>query len=85
MPEQKIVQDPIKNAYQVGIAHRLKIDPKRVNVIVRTNPKGGMLVHVAVDGRDLNASERRLVDEYWRQEIPGSEPVIVDEKDVSTV
>ncbi len=83
MPEQKIIQDPIKNAYQVGIAHRLNIDPRRVNVIVRTGPTGGILMHLAVDGRDLNAVEKRLVDEYFAEE--GLEARVVDERDVNTV
>jgi hypothetical protein len=77
MPEQKIIQDPSKNAYQVGIAFRLKVDPRRVNCIVRVNPKGGFLIDVQVDGRDLNATERRIVDEYFEEELR-MKPVIVD-------
>ena len=78
MPEQKIVQDPSKNAYQVGIAHRLKIDPKRVNCFLRVNPKGGFLIDVQVDGRDLNAAEQRIVAEFFEEEMHGLKPKIVD-------
>jgi hypothetical protein len=86
MPEQKIVQDPQKNAYQVGIAYRLKVDPKRVNVIVRVNPNGGgMLIDVAVDGRDLNAQEAEMVRQYFEEEMHGVQPRIVGERDVSKV
>ena len=85
MPDQKIIQDPTKNAYQVGIAYRLKVDPKRVNVIIRNNPKGGILIDVAVDGRDLNAVEQRIVAEFFEQEMHGTVPQIVGERDVNTV
>ena len=85
MPEQKIVQDPHKNAYQVGIAYRLKIDPKRVNVIVRVNPKGGVFIDVAVDGRDLNATEQRIVSEYFEEEMGGTPPRLVGERDINSV
>ncbi len=85
MPEQKIVQDPQKNAYQVGIAYRLKVDPKRVNVIVRANPKGGLLIDVSVDGRDLNAAEQRIVAEYFEEEMHGIKPKIVGERDINKV
>ncbi len=84
MPDQKIVQDPSKNAYQVGIAYRLKVDPKRVNVIVRAGPKGGFLIDVAVDGRDLNAAEQRLVSEYLEEEMR-LRPKIVGERDINSV
>jgi hypothetical protein len=81
MPEQKIIQDPSKNAYQVGIAHRLQVDPLRVNVIVRANPNGGgFLIDVAVDGRDLNAVEQRMVAEYFEEAMYGLKPRIVDER-----
>jgi hypothetical protein len=85
MPEQKIIQDPIRNAYQVGIAHRLKVDPRRVNVIIRTNPQGGVFVDVAVDGRDLNATEQRIVEEYFTEELGGARPRIVGERDINKV
>lgn len=85
MPEQKIIQDPNKNAYQVGIAFRLKIDPKRVNVIVRSGPKGAVLIDVAVDGRDLNTQEQRIVAEYFEQEMHGVPARIVDERDINKV
>ena len=85
MPEQKIVQDPHKNAYQVGIAYRLKVDPKRVNVIVRVNPKGGILIDVAVDGRDLTANEAEIVRQYFEEEIHGSPSQIVGERDINSV
>ncbi len=85
MPEQKIIQDPKKNAYQVGIAHRLKVDPKRVNVIVRAGPKGGILIDVAVDGRDLNQTEQKIVAEYFEEEMHGVPPLIVGERDINSV
>ena len=85
MPEQKIVQDPRKNAYQVGIAYRLKVEPQRVNCIVRANPKGGILIDVAVDGRDLNAEEQRVVAEFFEEEMHGIKPRIVDERDINKV
>ena len=85
MPEQKIVQDPRKNAYQVGIAYRLKVEPQRVNVIVRVNPKGGVFIDVAVDGRDLNAEEQRIVSEYFEEEMRGIKPQIVGERDINSV
>jgi hypothetical protein len=78
MPEQKIVQDPAKNAYQVGIAHRLRVDPKRVNCIVSLNPKGGFLIDVAVDGRDLTGPEQKLVGEYLEEALHGLKPSIVN-------
>ena len=79
MPEQKIIQDPSKNAYQVGIAYRLKVDPTRVNCFVRMNPQGvGFLVDVQVDGRDLNAAEQRIVGEYLQEEMFGVPTTIVD-------
>ena len=77
MPEQKIIQDPSKNAYQVGIAFRLRVDPRRVNCIVRANPKGGFLIDVAVNGRDLNAVEQRIVQDYFEEEMK-LRPLIVD-------
>lgn len=85
MPEQKIVQDPHKNAYQVGIAHRLNVDPKRVNVIIRVNPKGGVLIDVALDGRDLTAQQAELVRQYFEEDMNGAQPLIVGERDVSKV
>jgi hypothetical protein len=85
MPEQKIIQDPHKNAYQVGIAYRLKIDPKRVNVIIRPNPNGGIFADVAVDGRDLNAVEQRIVLEYFEEEMRGDKVPIVGERDINSV
>lgn len=69
MPLQKVIQDPTKNAYQVGIAHRLRVDPHRVNCHVRPGPMGRFLVDVLVDGRDLNAVERRIVQEYLEEEM----------------
>lgn len=83
MPEQKIVQDPSKNAYQVGIAYRLKVDPRRVNVIIRTNPKGGVFIDVAVDGNDLNSTEAEIVRQYFEEEM--SAPQIVGERDINSV
>ena len=75
--KQKIFQDPSKNAYQVGIAHRLKVEPYRINCILRAGFGGGFLIDVRVDGRDLNATERALVDEYF-EEAFGIRPKIVD-------
>ena len=75
--EQKIFQDPSKNAYQVGIAHRLKVEPHRVNCILQVGPGGCFLIDVRMDGRDLNATERSLVDEYF-EEAFGPRPRIVD-------
>lgn len=69
MPPQKVVQDPTKNAYQVGIAHRLRVDPRRVNCNVRAGQRGGFEIDVMVDGRDLNAVERRIVQEYLEEEL----------------
>jgi len=77
MPEQKIVQDPSKNAYQVGIAFRLRVDPRRVNCIVRANPKGGFLIDVMVNGRDLNAVEQKIVQDYFEEEMK-LRPLIVE-------
>ncbi len=84
MPEQKIIQDPRKNAYQVGIAFRLKVDPRRINCIVRANPKGGFLIDVAVDGRDLNATEAEIVKQYFEEEMRLT-PQVVGERDVGSV
>lgn len=78
MPEQKTFQDPSKNAYQVGIAFRLRVDPRRVECRVSAAPGGGFLLDVRVDGRDLNAIERQLVDEYLHEEFHDIRPVIVD-------
>ena len=82
MPEQRIIQDPTKNAYQVGIAFRLKVDPKRVNCIVRAASNGGFLIDVQVDGRDLNSSERRIVSEYFEEELHGLKPTVVGEREL---
>ena len=84
MPEQKIIQDPKKNAYQVGIAFRLKVDPRRVNCIVRAGSNGGFLIDVAVDGRDLNPTEQKIVAEYFEEEMRLM-PKIVAERDVTKV
>ena len=78
MPEQKIIQDPNKNAYQVGIAHRLRVEPKRVNCFLRINPQGGFLIDVQVDGRDLNGVEQKLVAEYLEEALHGFKPTLVD-------
>jgi hypothetical protein len=78
MPAQKYIQDPSKNEYQVGIAHRLKVDPHRVNCAVRVGPKGGFLVDIQVDGRDLNGTEQRLVAEYLEEAFHGIAPKTVD-------
>lgn len=86
MAEQKIIQDPKKNAYQVGIAYRLKVDPRRVNCIFRMNPEGGgFLIDVAVDGRDLNPTEAEIVRQYFEEEMYGAPSKVVGERDINSV
>jgi hypothetical protein len=78
MPEQKIVQDPQKNAFQVGIAFRLKVDPRRVNCFVNPGEGGAFNIKVQVDGRDLNVIEQRIVDEYLQEQFPNISVRIID-------
>jgi hypothetical protein len=73
----KITNDPSKNAYVLGIAHRLKVDPHRVVCRVRIGDTGGFLLDVMVDGRDLTPIEERLVVEYLQEEFHGILPNVV--------
>ena len=72
--------DPNKNAYLLGIAQRLRVDPHRVECNVRIGPSGGLLVDVRLDGKDLIPSEQRLVAEYLHEAFHGIAPRIEEPK-----
>lgn len=72
----KPTQDPNKNAYLLGIAQRLKVDPHRVECNVRMGPGGGILLDVRLDGRDLTGEEERLAMEYLHEAFHGIQPRI---------
>ena len=74
MRTPKPTVDPNKNAYLLGIAARLHIDPHRVECNVRMGPGGGLLLDVRIDGRDPNGSEMRLISEYLEEAFHGIKP-----------
>ena len=74
MREHKPSVDPMKNAYLLGIAARLKVSPDRVECNVRVGPGGGLLLDVRLDGRDLRGDEERLVTEYLQEAFHGIMP-----------
>ena len=74
MKEHKPTVDPNKNAYLLGIAHRLGLDPHRVECDVRISPTGGLLLDVRVDGRGLDGLQERIVAEYLEEAFHGMKP-----------
>jgi hypothetical protein len=70
--------DPSKNAYQVGIAARLGVDPRRVGCQVRGGPTGGFHLDVSLDGKDLTGPQQRLVMEYLEEAFHGTKPTVID-------
>lgn len=69
--------DPFKNAYLLGIAERLKVDPHRVECNFRINPKGGFLLDIRLDGRELSGPDERIVFEYLHEAFHDVRPVVV--------
>jgi len=74
MREHKQPSDPNKNAYLLGIAQRLNVDPHRVVCDVRIGPSGGLLIDVNLDGRDLTGPQMKLVTEYLQEAFHGILP-----------
>lgn len=74
MRQHKPSVDPFKNAYLLGIAERLKVDPHRVDCQVRIGPGGGLLVDVAVDGRDPTGPEEKVIAEFLEEAFHGLKP-----------
>jgi hypothetical protein len=70
--------DPNNNAYLLGIAQRLKVDPHRVACNVRIGPGGGLLVDVAVDGRNPTGPEEKIIAEYLEEAFHGIKPRVVE-------
>lgn len=70
--------DPNKNAYLLGIAARLSLDPHRVECNVRMGPGGGLLLDVRIDGRDPTGPEMMLIAEYLEEAFHGIKPRVVD-------
>jgi hypothetical protein len=65
-----------RNAYTMGIAQRLKVDPWRVDCDFKVRPGGGFLFEIRVDGRDLTGAEESLVKEYLEEAFHGIKPRI---------
>jgi len=74
MRPPKPASDPNKNAYLLGIAQRLHVDPHRVECNVRIGHSGGLLIDVRLDGRDLTGPEQTLVTEYLHEAFHGIAP-----------
>ena len=63
-----------KNAYLIGIAHRLKVAPTRIDCNVKPSKTGGLLLEVLLDGRDLTGEQERLAMEYLEEAFHGIKP-----------
>lgn len=70
--------DPFKNAYLLGIAARLHLDPHQVECNVRVSPSGGLLIDVRVNGRDPSGPEMTLISEYLEEAFHGVKPRVLD-------
>jgi len=66
--------DPFKNAYLLGIAALLRVEPHRVRCDVTIGKGGGLVLNVTVDDRDLTGGEERLVLEFLHEQFHGVLP-----------
>jgi hypothetical protein len=71
--------DPYKNAYLLGIAARLHLEPQRVECNVRVGPTGGILLDIRIDGRDPTGAEETLIAEYLEEAFHGTKPRVLNE------
>jgi hypothetical protein len=74
----KPIDDPNTNAYRLGIAARLHIDPHRVQCVPSIGPDHSIHLGIRIDGRDPTGQENRLILEYLEEEFFGAKPRIVD-------